>query len=106
MDKDRSINSIVKDLTHTYKTVHRLSEVIREAIYERREEWLGALTGEVEADGVHLKGGQQGRELASGKPEAKGGEAEEDKAEGDEPEATAGGPLSRARGEEGRDSCD
>ena len=52
MGKDRSINSIVKDLPHTYKTVHRLSEVIREAIYERREEWLGPLTGEVEARAI------------------------------------------------------
>jgi len=49
MDKDRSINSIAKDLPHTYKTVHRLSGVIREAIYERQEEWFGPLTGEVEA---------------------------------------------------------
>ena len=50
----------LKDLSHTYKTIHRLSEVIRKAIYERRaicerrEEWLGVLTGEVEADDVHL----------------------------------------------------
>ncbi len=75
MDKDRSINSIAEDLPHTYKTVHRLSKVIREAIYERREEWLGPLTGEVEADDVHLKGGQQGRELASEESEAEGSEA-------------------------------
>lgn len=63
MDKDRSVNSIAKDLPHTYKTVHRLSKEVREAIYERRSEWVGPLTGEVEADDVHLKGGQQGRTL-------------------------------------------
>ncbi len=73
MDKDRSINSISQDLPHTYKTVRRLAEVIREAIYERREKRLGPLTGEVEADDVHLKEGQQGRELASGESESGGG---------------------------------
>ncbi|MFB6232316.1 MAG: IS1595 family transposase [Salinibacter sp.] len=108
MDKDRSINSIAEDLPHTYKTACRLSEVIREAIHERREEWLGPPAGEVEADDVHLKGGQQGRELASGDPEAKGGEAENNKAEGDEPEGktTAGGREARERGlsERGRGS--
>jgi predicted nucleic acid-binding Zn-ribbon protein len=94
MDKDRSINSIAEDLPHTYKTVHRLSKVIREAIYERREEWLGPLTGEVEADDVHLKGGQQGRELASEESEAEGSEA------------TAWGREARERGlsERGRGS--
>jgi len=56
MDKDRSINSIAKDLSYTYKTIHRLSGVIRKAIYERWEDWLGPLTGEVEADGVHFRG--------------------------------------------------
>jgi hypothetical protein len=82
MDKDRSINSIAKDLPHTYKTVHRLSEVIREAIYERRAEWLGPLTGEVEADDVHLKGGQQGRELSSGESEPGSSDAEDSGSDG------------------------
>jgi transposase-like protein len=63
MDKDRSINSIAKDLPHTYKTVHRVATTIREAIYQRREEWREVLTGEVEADDVHLTLGQQGRTL-------------------------------------------
>lgn len=100
MDKDCSINSIAKDLSHTYKTIHRLSEVIRKAIYERREEWLGVLTGEVEADDVHLKGGQQGRELPSGKSESDGTESEG--------EATVRGREARERGlsERGRGSWD
>ncbi|MCS3632709.1 transposase-like protein [Salinibacter ruber] len=65
MDKDRSINSIAKDLPHTYKTVHRIATTMREAIYRRREEWREVLTGEVEADDVHLTLGQQGRTLGS-----------------------------------------
>ncbi len=48
MDKGRSINSISKDLPHTYKTVHRVATTMREAIYQRRE----VLNGEVEADGA------------------------------------------------------
>ena len=52
--KGRSINSISKDLPHTYKTVYRLATTVREAIYQRREEWREALTGEVEASGRAL----------------------------------------------------
>jgi len=100
MDKDRSIHSISEDLSHTYKTVRRLAEVIREAIYERRSEWLRPLTGEVEADDVHLKGGQQGRELASGESESEGSTSD-----GNE-KSTAGGREARERGlsERGRGS--
>lgn len=63
MDKDRSIRSISQDLLHTHKTVRRLATVIREAIYERRADWLGPFPDGCrdEADDVHLKGGQQGR---------------------------------------------
>jgi len=95
MDKDRSINSTAKDLPQTYETIHRLSEVIREAIYERREEWLGPLTREVEADEVHLKGRQQERELASVESRA-----EDRKAEGSE---LNGNEKTTARGRGGRD---
>jgi transposase-like protein len=51
MDKGRSINSIAKDLPHTYKTVHGMATTMQDAIYQRREEWRGVLTGEVEASG-------------------------------------------------------
>jgi hypothetical protein len=51
MDKGRSINSIAKDLPHTYKTVHGMATTMRDAIYQRREEWREVLTGEVEANG-------------------------------------------------------
>lgn len=105
MDKDRSIHSISQDLSHTYKTVRRLSEVIREAIYERREAWLGPLTGEVEADDVHLKGGQQGRELASGESELEGSTAGDRMLDGNE-ESTVRDREARERGlsERGRGS--
>jgi len=69
MDKGRSINSIAKDLPHTYKTVHRVATTMREAIYQRREEWHEVLTGEVEADDVHLTLGQQGRTLRPDEPD-------------------------------------
>jgi len=51
MDKGRSINSITEDLPHTYKTACRMATTIREAIYQRREEWQEVLTGEIEASG-------------------------------------------------------
>jgi transposase-like protein len=57
MDKKRLINDIAKDLGLTYKTVLGMSHKVKEAIYDQREEWLDALTGEVEADDVHVKGG-------------------------------------------------
>ncbi len=63
LDKGRSINSISEDLPHTYRTVHGMVTTIREAIYQRREEWREGLTGEVEADDVHRTLGQQGRTL-------------------------------------------
>jgi len=74
MDKGRSINSISKDLPHTYKTVHRVATTMREAIYQRREEWREVLTGEVEADDVHLTLGQQGRTLSPKDSDEKAGE--------------------------------
>jgi len=66
MDKKRSINDISKDLDLTYKTVLEMSHRIKEAIYNEREEWREVLTGEVEADDIHVKGGQQGREVSAG----------------------------------------
>ncbi|MCS4142427.1 hypothetical protein GGQ15_002825 [Salinibacter ruber] len=61
----RWFNDIAKDLPHTYKTVHGMARTVREAIYQRRGEWREVLTGEVEADDVHLTLGQQGRTLGS-----------------------------------------
>jgi transposase-like protein len=69
MDKECSINDIAGELDLTYKTVLGMSHQIREAIYQQREEWREALTGEVEADDVHIKGGQQGRKV-NGAPDA------------------------------------
>lgn len=76
--------------------------MIREAIYERRSEWLGPLTGEVEADDVHLKGGQQGRELASGEFEPEGGTSDSD----EESAARDREARERVLSERGRGSCE
>jgi hypothetical protein len=66
MDKDRSINSIAKDLPHTYKTVHRVATTTEEAIYQRREEWREVLTGEVGASGRALDARPAGPDARSG----------------------------------------
>lgn len=68
MDEDRSVNSIVEELPHTYKMIHRLSEVIRKAIYVRCKEWLGSLTGEAEPEESPSDGNE---ELATGGREAR-----------------------------------
>ena len=103
MDKGRSINSITEDLSHTYKTVHRMVTTIREAIYQRREEWREVLTGEVEADDVHLALGQQGRTLRS--QEANEDSSQDHESQGDS-SASDGTREPRARGlsERGRGS--
>jgi len=113
MDKGRSINSISKDLPHTYKTVHRVATTMREAIYQRREEWHEVLTGEVEADDVHLILGQQGRTLrsknASEKTSEKSGSGSceanrSDKARSEQHSSRA--PRERGLSERGRGSWD
>jgi len=96
MDKDRSINDIAKDLPHTYKTVHGMAQTMREAIYQRRGEWREVLTGEVEADDVHLTLGQQGRTLSSK-------EASEDTGEGSD-DSSSTGPVRSAEAEPPPDS--
>ena len=92
MDKGRSINSISKDLPHTYKTVHRVATTMREAIYQRREEWREVLTREVEADDVHLTLGQQGRTL---RPEESPSEKASDETDGEVPSSGADQPESK-----------
>jgi transposase-like protein len=111
MDKGRSINSISKDLPHTYKTVHRVATTMREAIHQRREEWREVLTGEVEADDVHLTLGQQGRTLRpSDSPEktseeAGSGSSEDNQSEKANPEQHASRePRERGLSERGRGS--
>ena len=113
MDKGRSINSIAKDLPHTYKTVHGMATTIRQAIYQRREEWRKVLTGkvltgEVEADDVHLTLGQQGRTLRPEEADgdsSQGNESQGDSSQGDR-SASDGtrGPRARGLSEQGRGS--
>jgi hypothetical protein len=43
-----------------------MSHRIKEVIYNEREEWREVPTGEVEADDIHAKGDQQGREVSAG----------------------------------------
>jgi transposase-like protein len=107
MDKGRSINSISKDLAHTYKTVHRLATTMREAIYQRREEWREVLTGEIEADDMHLTLGQQGRTLRP--EEADGGDSQDDGSQGNESQDGSASdetrePRARGLSERGRGS--
>lgn len=107
MDKGRSINSIAEDLPHRYKTACRMATTIREAIYQRREEWREVLTGEVEADDVHLTLGQQGRRLRSEEGDSS---QDRDSSQGNESQgdssASKGPREPRARGlsERGRGS--
>lgn len=112
MDKDRSTGDIAKDLPHTYKTVHGMAQTMREAIYQRREEWIEPLTGEVEADYVRLTLGQQGRTLCA---EEKSAEEEGSGEESSEANSKPGSedfraPRARGLSERGRgswagDSC-
>ena len=51
--------SFLTPILNTYKTGLRVSEVIRKTIYERRSEWPGFPTGEVEVGDVHLKAGSR-----------------------------------------------
>ena len=105
MDKERSINSIAKDLSHTYKTVHRVATTMREAIYQRREEWHEVLTGKVEADDVHLTLGQQGRTLRSDETRSDETNHETNQSEGSEPELKGSRePRERGLSERGRGS--
>lgn len=53
------------------KTARRMAKTIRQALHAQREGWLPELSGEVEADDVHVKGGQQGRDVS----EQEGGRA-------------------------------
>jgi transposase-like protein len=106
MDKDRSINDIAKDLLHTYKTVHGMAQTMRKVIYQRREEWIEPLTGEVEADDVHLTLGQQGRTLRAEEEESRAEGSGEGRSEEDAEPESEGFRTPRARGlsERGRGS--
>ena len=45
---------------------------IRECIYLQRDSWRTSLSDDVEGDDVHVKGGQQGREVESREPRERG----------------------------------
>ena len=58
LDKGRSVNQIAPEIEVTYKTALRMAHLVRERLYEQREE--PSLSGEVEGDDIHVKAGQQG----------------------------------------------
>jgi hypothetical protein len=67
MDKGRAVGSIVEEIGAGPKTGRRMAKTIRQALHDGRENWLPALSGEVEADDIRVKGGQQGREVSEQK---------------------------------------
>jgi transposase-like protein len=69
MDKGRASGPIGEEIGVTRKTARRMARAYRQALHAQREGWLPQLSGEVEADDVHVKGGQQGRDVS----EQKGG---------------------------------
>jgi len=71
MDKGRAAEPIGEEIGVTRKTARRMAKTIRQALHAQRDEWLPKLSGEVETDDVHVKGGQQGRDVI----EQKGGRA-------------------------------
>ena len=67
MDKGRAAGPIAEEIDVTPKTARRMAKTLRQALHEQRQNWLPVLAGEVEADDVHVKGGQQGREVSEQK---------------------------------------
>lgn len=67
MDKGRAAGPIGEEIDVTPKTARRMAKTLRQALHEQRQNWLPELAGEVEADDVHVKGGQQGREVSEQK---------------------------------------
>ena len=70
VDKGRAAGPIGEEIGVTRKTARRMAKTIRQAlhaqreVHAQREGWLPELSGEVEADDVHVKGGQQGRDVS------------------------------------------
>lgn len=58
LDKARPVSQIAPEIEVTYKTALRMANLMREGLYEHRHE--PPLSGEIEGDDIHLKGGQQG----------------------------------------------
>jgi transposase-like protein len=63
LDKGRPVLPLADEMGVTYKTALGMAHVVREVLYEHREQWQPLLEEEVEGDDKHLKGGQQGREV-------------------------------------------
>lgn len=72
LDKGRPVLSIAEEIGVTYKTALEMAKVIRQALYKHRDQWGQILCGEVEGDDIHVKGGQQGREVEQREPRQRG----------------------------------
>jgi len=72
LDKGRPVSQIQPEIGVTYKTALRMARIVREALYEHRDQWRAVLQGEVEADDIHVKGGQQGRQVTHREPRERG----------------------------------
>ena len=64
LDKGRAAGPVGEEIDVTPKTARRMAKTLRQALHEQRQSWLPQLAGKVEADDVHVKGGQQGREVS------------------------------------------
>jgi transposase-like protein len=72
LDKGRPVLPIAEEIGVTYKTALRMTKVVRRELYKHRDQWQPMLGDEVEGDDVHLKGGQQGREVTQREPRQRG----------------------------------
>ena len=59
LDKGRPVSQIGTEIEVSYKTALRMAHLIRQGLYRHRSN-QPPLSGEVEGDDIHLKGGQQG----------------------------------------------
>ena len=64
LDKGRAAGPVGEEIDAGPKTARRMAKTLRQALHEQRQSWLPQLAGKVEADDVHVKGGQQGREVS------------------------------------------
>ncbi len=72
LDKGRPVLPIADEIDVTYKTAHRMAQIVRRSLYLRQLRTRQPLQGEVEGDDIHLKGGQQGRRVTHRAPRRRG----------------------------------
>jgi len=55
LDKGRPVGQIAEEIEVTYKTALRMAKVVREALYEHRDQWQHLLKGRLRATMCTLK---------------------------------------------------